>query len=103
MIHVCSSEVLFRLDPKPLQITIERAQAQLSVARRRIDGLKAICRQQQVERQSAKESADFDQKGFCPQENLGRHRVRSRAIHERGPASRHAPWYGYCRNFILKS
>ena len=80
---VSKGQVLFRLDPKPLHIAIDRAQAQLSVARLRIDGLKASYRQQQAELQSAKESADFDQKEFARKKALVATDFVSRAIYER--------------------
>ncbi|MGY2339403.1 HlyD family secretion protein [Pseudomonas sp. SDO5532_S415] len=80
---VHKGDVLFRIDPKPLQIAIDRAQAQLSVARLRIDGLKASYRQQQAELQSAKESADFDQKEFARKKALVATEFVSRAIYER--------------------
>jgi membrane fusion protein (multidrug efflux system) len=80
---VHKGDVLFRIDPKPLQIAINRAEAQLSVARLRIDGLKASYRQQQAELQSAKESADFDQKEFGRKKALVATEFVSRAIYER--------------------
>lgn len=80
---VSQGQVLFRLDPKPLQIAIDRAQAQLNVARLRIDGLKASYRQQQAELQSAKESADFDQKEFARKKALVATEFVSRALYER--------------------
>jgi membrane fusion protein (multidrug efflux system) len=80
---VSKGQVLFRIDPKPLQIAINRAEAQLSVARLRIDGLKASYRQQQAELQSAKESADFDQKEFARKKALVATEFVSRAIYER--------------------
>jgi membrane fusion protein (multidrug efflux system) len=66
-----------------LQIAVNRAEAQLSVARLRIDGLKASYRQQQAELQSAKESADFDQREFARKKALVATEFVSRAIYER--------------------
>lgn len=80
---VRKGQVLFRIDPKPLQIAVDRAEAQLSNARLRIDGLKASYRQQQAELQSAKESADFDQKEFARKKALIATEFVSRAIYER--------------------
>jgi membrane fusion protein (multidrug efflux system) len=80
---VRKGQVLFRIDPKPLQIAVDRAQAQLSVARLRIDGLKASYRQQQAELQSAKESADFDQKEFGRKKALVASEFVSKSIYER--------------------
>ncbi|MBA4361186.1 HlyD family secretion protein [Pseudomonas mandelii] len=81
--QVHKGQVLFRIDPKPLQIAVNRAEAQLSVARLRIDGLKASYRQQQAELQSAKESADFDQREFARKKALVATEFVSRAIYER--------------------
>ncbi|MGE8063662.1 HlyD family secretion protein [Pseudomonas sp. NPDC089569] len=81
--QVHKGQVLFRIDPQPLQIAIDRAEAQLNVARLRIDGLKASYRQQQAELQSAKESADFDQKEFARKKALIATEFVSRAIYER--------------------
>ena len=81
--RVHKGQVLFRIDPKPLQIAVNRAEAQISVARLRIDGLKANYRQQQAELQSAKESADFDQREFARKKALVATEFVSRAIYER--------------------
>ncbi|MBV6821818.1 HlyD family secretion protein [Pseudomonas sp. PD9R] len=81
--RVQKGQVLFRIDPKPLQIAVNRAEAQLNVARLRIDGLKASYRQQQAELQSAKESADFDQRDFARKKALVATEFVSRSIFER--------------------
>lgn len=80
---VHKGQVLFRIDPKPLQIAVDRAEAQLSNARLRIDGLKASYREQQAQLQSAKESADFDQKEFARKKALIATEFVSRALYER--------------------
>ncbi|CAI8860495.1 membrane fusion protein, multidrug efflux system [Pseudomonas sp. IT-P12] len=80
---VHKGQVLFRIDPKPLQIAVDRAEAQLSVARLRIDGLKASYRQQQAELQSARESAAFDQKELTRKKALVASEFVSRAVYER--------------------
>ena len=81
--QVHKGQVLFQIDPKPFQIAVNRAEAQLSVARLRIDGLKASYRQQQAELQSAKESAEFDQREFARKKALVASEFVSRAIYER--------------------
>lgn len=81
--RVHKGQVLFRIDPKPLQIAVNRAEAQLNVARLRINGLKASYRQQQAELQSAKESADFDQREFARKKALVASEFVSRSIYER--------------------
>lgn len=80
---VHKGQVLFRIDPKPLQIAVDRAEAQLANARLRIDGLKASYRQQQAELQSAKASADYDQKEFGRKKALIATEFVSKALYER--------------------
>ena len=80
---VRKGQVLFRIDPKPLQIAVDRAEAQLANARLRIDGLKASYRQQQAELQSAKASAEYDQKEFARKKALIATEFVSKALFER--------------------
>jgi membrane fusion protein (multidrug efflux system) len=80
---VRKGQVLFRLDPQPLQIAVDRAEAQLGNACLRIDGLKASYRQQQAELQSARASADYDQKEFARKKALIASEFVSRAAYER--------------------
>ncbi|MBV4476886.1 HlyD family secretion protein [Pseudomonas botevensis] len=80
---VHKGQILFRIDPAPLQIAVDRAEAQLGNARLRIDGLKASYRQQQAELQSAKASADYDQKEFARKKALVATEFVSKAIYER--------------------
>ncbi|AZF37656.1 Membrane fusion component of MSF-type tripartite multidrug efflux system [Pseudomonas sp. R4-39-08] len=80
---VDQGQALFRIDPKPLQIAIDRAEAQLGVARLRIDGLKASYRQQQAQLQSAKASAGFDRKEFARKKALVATEFVSRSLYER--------------------
>jgi membrane fusion protein (multidrug efflux system) len=81
--RVTKGQVLFRIDPVPYQIAVDRAQAQLSSARLRIDALKANYRQQQAELQSAKASADYDQKELARKTALVATEFVSRALYER--------------------
>ncbi|RBH60015.1 MULTISPECIES: HlyD family secretion protein [Pseudomonas] len=80
---VRKGQVLFRINPEPFQIAVNRAEAQLSVARLRIQGLKASYRQQQADLQSAKESAGFDQKEFTRKQALVATEFVSRSVYER--------------------
>ncbi|KIH84187.1 HlyD family secretion protein [Pseudomonas batumici] len=80
---VRKGQVLFRINPEPFQIAVNRAEAQLSVARLRIQGLKASYRQQQAELQSAKESAGFDQKELARKQALVATEFVSRSAYER--------------------
>jgi len=80
---VRKGQVLFRINPEPFQIAVNRAEAQLSVVRLRIQGLKASYRQQQAELQSAKESAGFDQKELTRKQALVATEFVSRSVYER--------------------
>ncbi|MDU9024203.1 HlyD family secretion protein [Pseudomonas corrugata] len=80
---VRKGQVLFRIDPKPLQIAVARADAQLSSARLRIDELKASYRQQQAELQSARESEDYDRRDFARKKALVATQFVSQAAYER--------------------
>jgi membrane fusion protein, multidrug efflux system len=57
-------QFLFEIDPEPYQIAVDQAEARLGTARLQIDALKATYRQQLAELQSAKDSADFDQREY---------------------------------------
>lgn len=81
--RVHKGQVLFRINPEPFQVAVNRAEAQLSVARLRIDGLKASYRQQQADLQSAKESASFDQKEFGRKKALVASEFVSQAAYDR--------------------
>ncbi|NWD75758.1 HlyD family secretion protein [Pseudomonas gingeri] len=80
---VRKGQVLFRINPEPFQIAVNRAEAQLNLARLRIQGLKASYRQQQAELQSARESAGFDQKEFTRKQALVATEFVSRSLYER--------------------
>jgi membrane fusion protein (multidrug efflux system) len=80
---VKKGQVLYRINPEPFQVAVNRAQAQLSVARLRIDGLKATYRQQLADLQSAKESADFDQKEYGRKKALVATEFVSKAAYDR--------------------
>ena len=81
--QVRKGQILFRIDPKPFQIAVDRAQARLGTARLSIDGLKANYRRQQAELQSAKASADYEQKEFARKKALMATEFVSRALYER--------------------
>lgn len=80
---VHKGQLLFRIDPQPLQIAVDLAEAQLANARLRINGLKASYRQQQAELQSARASAEYDQKEFARKKALIATEFVSRAAYER--------------------
>src|SRR5579871_2904023 len=62
--RVRKGQLLFQIDPEPYQIAVDQAEAQLGSARLQINELKATFRQQLAELQSAKDSADFDQREY---------------------------------------
>ena len=80
---VRKGQVLFQINPEPLQIAVNRAQAQLSVARLRIEGLKTSYREQLAELQSAREQADFEQKDFARKKALLANQFMSQSMYER--------------------
>ena len=51
--RVAAGDVLFELDPEPLQIAVDRAHADLEAARNEISGLKAAYRQRQEDLKAA--------------------------------------------------
>jgi membrane fusion protein (multidrug efflux system) len=63
-------QLLFRIDPEPYQIAIDHAEAQLGTARLQVEELKATWNQQQADLQSAKDSADYDQREYARRKAL---------------------------------
>jgi membrane fusion protein (multidrug efflux system) len=80
---VRKGQVLFRIDPESFRIAVNRAEARLSSSRLNIDGLKASYRQQQAELQSARASAEYEQKEFARKKALIASDFVSRAAFER--------------------
>lgn len=80
---VREGQVLFRIDPEPYQIAVDQAEARLGSARLQIEGLKATYRQQQAELQSARDSADFDQREYDRKRMLVASDFTPRAVFER--------------------
>src|SRR3984885_10281487 len=68
--RVRQGQVLFRIDPEPYQIAVDQAEARLASARLQIDALKATYRQQQADLESAKDSADYDQREYARKKAL---------------------------------
>ncbi|TWB15227.1 membrane fusion protein (multidrug efflux system) [Nitrospirillum amazonense] len=81
--HVTKGQVLFRIDPQPYRIAIDQAEARLDGARLQITALKATYRQQLVELQSARDSADFDEREYARKKALMAADFASRAAYER--------------------
>jgi membrane fusion protein, multidrug efflux system len=68
--RVQRGQLLFRVDPEPYQIAVDQAEARLASARLQIEGLKATYRQQQADLESAKDSADYDQREYARKKAL---------------------------------
>jgi membrane fusion protein, multidrug efflux system len=68
--RVRKGQLLFQVDPEPYQIAVDQADARLGNARLEIDELKATYRQQLAELQSAKDTADFDEREYARREAL---------------------------------
>jgi membrane fusion protein, multidrug efflux system len=62
--RVRAGQLLFQVDPEPYRIAVEQAQARLSTARLQIEALKATYRRQLADVESAKATAEFDQREY---------------------------------------
>jgi membrane fusion protein, multidrug efflux system len=80
---VRKGQLLFRIDPEPYRIAVDQAEARLGSARIQIDALKAIYLQQLAELQSAKDSADFDQREYARKKALVASDFTPRELYER--------------------
>jgi len=67
---VAAGQVLFRLDPRPLQIAVEEAQAQLAATRLQIEALKATYGQKVADAKATATTVDFQQREFERQQRL---------------------------------
>ncbi len=81
--RVRKGQLLFRIDPEPCQIAVDQAEARLGSARLQVDALKATYRQQLAELQSAKDSADFDEREYARKKALVASDWTPRAVYER--------------------
>jgi membrane fusion protein (multidrug efflux system) len=81
--RVRKGQLLFRIDPEPYQIAVDQADAGLGSARIQIDALKAIYHQQLAELQSAKDSADFDQREYARKKALVASDFTPRELYDR--------------------
>jgi membrane fusion protein (multidrug efflux system) len=81
--HVRRGQLLFEIDPAPYQIAVDQAKARLGSARLQIDALKATYRQQLAELQSAKDSADFDEREYAREKVLVAADWTPRAVYDR--------------------
>jgi membrane fusion protein (multidrug efflux system) len=81
--RVQRGQLLFQIDPEPYQIAVDQAEARLASARLQIDSLKATYRQQLAELESAKDSADFDEREYNRKKALVASDWTPRAVFER--------------------
>jgi membrane fusion protein (multidrug efflux system) len=81
--RVQRGQLLFRIDPEPFQIAVDQAEARLGSARLQVDALRATYRQQLAELQSAKDSADFDEREYARKKALVASDWTPRAVYER--------------------
>jgi membrane fusion protein, multidrug efflux system len=81
--RVRRGQVLFRIDPEPYRIAVDQADARLGSARLQIEALKTTYRQQQVELQSARDSAAFDEREYDRKKALVASDFTPRATYER--------------------
>jgi membrane fusion protein (multidrug efflux system) len=68
--RVQRGQLLFQIDPEPYQIAVDQAEARLGSERLQINELKATFRQRLAELQSAKDSADFDEREYARRKAL---------------------------------
>ncbi|UPG90247.1 HlyD family secretion protein [Luteibacter aegosomaticola] len=81
--RVHKGQVLVRIDPEPYRIAVEAAEAKLASARLQVEGLKATYHRELADLQSARDSADFDQREFERKKALLASDYASRATYER--------------------
>ena len=84
---VKAGQLLFRLDDRNYKIAVERAEAQLSDAKLRIEGLRATYRQKQADLKAAQDTLAYQQREFERQQQLLASHVNSQAQYD---AARHA-------------
>jgi membrane fusion protein, multidrug efflux system len=76
---VRAGEVLFRIDPRPFQIAIQDAEAQLAGARLRMQSLEAAYHQRQADERAARNTIAYRQDDFDRKKKLSADGITSRA------------------------
>ncbi len=76
---VHTGDVLFRIDPRPFQIAIQDAEAQLAGARLKVQALEAAYRQRQADERAAQNTIQFRQDDFDRKRKLAADGITSRA------------------------
>ena len=77
--RVQKGDVLFRIDPRPYQIAVERAHANLAAVQQEVDALKHSYEELSGSLELAKINLDYSQKKFDRQEALRKQNVASQA------------------------
>jgi membrane fusion protein, multidrug efflux system len=67
---VSTGQMLFRLDPRPFQIAVDEAKAQLATVRYQIHALKATYHQKRADARAAEATVDYQQHEFERQQRL---------------------------------
>ena len=67
---VNTGQLLFRLDPRPFQIAVDEAKAQLATVRYQIHALKATYHQKRADARAAEATVDYQQHEFERQQRL---------------------------------
>jgi membrane fusion protein, multidrug efflux system len=67
---VNTGQMLFRLDPRPFQIAVDEAKAQLATVRYQIHALKATYHQKRADARAAEATVDYQQHEFERQQRL---------------------------------
>lgn len=68
--RVKAGQVLFRLDPRPFQIAVDEAKAQLATVRYQIHALKATYHQKRADARATEATVDYQQREFDRQQRL---------------------------------
>jgi membrane fusion protein, multidrug efflux system len=76
---VHAGDVLFQIDPRPFQIAIQDAEAQLAGARLRMQALEAAYRQRQADERAAQNTLVYRQDDFDRKQKLAADGITSRA------------------------
>ncbi len=76
---VKKSQVLFRLDPRPLKIAIDNAAAKLAAEKLQVQSQKAEYKQRLADLKTAQDTLDYAQKEYARQEKLAASGISSKA------------------------
>lgn len=80
--HVAQGDVLFELDPEPLQIAVDRARANLEATKNEIIGLKSAYGQRQEDLKAAESTAGLNQRELKRREKLVADKIISQSDYD---------------------